>query len=280
MLAIAFAVAASATWGAADFLGGLFSRRLSVLAVLFTIEIAGLAVVGAVVVATGEPAPDSRAVLAGLGAGAAGVAALGAFYRALAIGTMSIVAPISASGVTLPVIVGLATGDTPSAVASAGLVLTVGGVMLASRESDHPGAERPAASRMAIALALLAAVGFGTFFVTYDVAADGSVLWAMLIARSVAVPFVGGLLLVRGVGLPRGRDLVALCGAGMLDLSATGLYALANRHGDLSVVSVVGSLYPVATVLLARAVLHERIAPLQAAGVAAALAGVGLVAAG
>lgn len=280
MLAIAFAVAASATWGAADFLGGLFSRRLSVLAVLFTIEIAGLVVIGAIVVASGEPAPDSRALLAGLGAGAAGVAALGAFYRALAIGTMSIVAPISASGVTLPVIVGLATGDAPSAMASAGLALTVAGVMLASRESEHPGTGHPPASRTAIALALLAAVGFGTFFIAYDVASDGSVLWAMLVARSVAVPFVGGLVLARGVTLPRGRDLAALCAAGMLDLTATGLYALANRHGDLSVVSVVGSLYPVATVLLARAVLHERIAPLQAAGVMAALAGVGLVAAG
>jgi drug/metabolite transporter (DMT)-like permease len=280
VLAIALAVGASACWGAADFLGGLFSRRISVIVVLFVIEVSGLVVVGAVVLATGEDPPGGREALAALAAGAAGISALGAFYRALAIGTMSIVAPISASGVTLPVVVGLATGDAPSALAATGLAVTVAGVMLASRESEHPGSPHPPASRAAIGLALLAAVGFGTFFITYDVASDGSVLWAMLLARSVALPFVGALVLARRPARPVPRDLWALAGAGMLDLSAVTLYALANRAGELSIVAVVGSLYPVVTVLLARAVLHERIAPLQAAGVAAALAGVALVAAG
>lgn len=280
MLGIAFALGASACWGTADFLGGLFSRRLSVLVVLFTIEVSGLLVVAAVVAGTAEPFPAEREALAALAAGTAGISALGAFYRALAIGTMSIVAPVSASGVALPVVVGLATGDALSTVVATGLVVTVAGVILASRHvEDGDGVHAPP-SRASIGLALLAALGFGTFFIAYDVAADGSLLWAMLLSRVVAVPLVGGLILVRRPELPSRDDLGKLSAVGIVDLSAIALYALANRHGDLSVVSVVGSLYPVMTVLLARAVLSERIARSQAVGVAAALVGVALVAAG
>jgi drug/metabolite transporter (DMT)-like permease len=280
VLGIAFALGASACWGTADFLGGLFSRRLSVLVVLFTIEVSGLLVVAAVVAGTVEPLPAGREALAALVAGTAGISALGAFYRALAIGTMSIVAPISACGVALPVVVGLATGDALSTVVATGLVVTVAGVILASRHVEDGDGVHAAPSRASIGLALLAALGFGTFFITYDVAADGSLLWAMLLSRVVAVPFVGGLILLRRPALPSRDDLAKLAAVGIVDLSAIALYALANRHGDLSVVSVVGSLYPVMTVLLARVVLSERIARSQAVGVAAALVGVALVAAG
>lgn len=272
MLAVAYALAASACWGTADFVGGITSRRLSALAVLLTIEGSGLVLIAAVVIATGEPLPGGRDLALSLLAGVAGISALGAFYRALAIGTMSIVAPISATGAVLPVVVGIATGDRLTVVLGAGLVLTLAGVVLASREEDQGHA-----SRASIGLALLAALGFGSFFIVYDAASDASVLWAMLCIRIVALPLVGGLVLVRGVGLPRGRDLVVLGGAGVLDLSATGLYALANRQGALSVVAVVGSLYPVATVLLAQAVLSERVSRLQAGGVAMAFAGVAAV---
>ena len=185
---------------------------------------------------------------------------------------MSIVAPISATGAVLPVIVGVATGDDITALLGVGLALTLVGVVLASREEDAGHA-----SRQSIVLALAAALGFGTFFVVYDAAADQSVLWAVLVARLVAVPLVGGLVLAQRERLPRGRDLAVLCGAGCLDLAATGLYALANREGALSVVAVVGSLYPVATVLLAQAVLNERVRPAQAAGVVLAFAGVATV---
>jgi drug/metabolite transporter (DMT)-like permease len=205
--------------------------------------------------------------------------ALGAFYRALAIGTMSIVAPISATGVALPVIVGIATGDRPNAVVVAGLVVTTLGVILASREV-HEDEAQASAGRMSVGLALLAAVGFGTYFIGSDVAADESVLWTVMLGRVVAVPLVGLAVLSRGVALPRGGDLGILCLAGGVDLFATALYGVANTHGDLSIVSVVGSLYPIATVVLARAVLHERVRTVQAAGVVAALTGVALIAVG
>jgi drug/metabolite transporter (DMT)-like permease len=276
---IAFALAASAAWGSADFIGGIKSRDYSAIAVLFTIEVVGL-VLGLIVLAfVQDPFPSTRATLCAVGAGTAGIIALAAFYRALAIGTMSIVAPISATGVALPVIVGIATGDHPSAVVVAGLVITPVGVILASREV-HDDVDEASVARLSIVLALLAAIGFGTYFIGADVAADDSVIWTVVLGRVIAIPLVGAALLVRGTKLPRGPDLAALCIAGCVDLTATGLYGLANTHGALSIVSVVGSLYPVATILLARAVLHERVRRVQAAGVFAALTGVALIAVG
>jgi drug/metabolite transporter (DMT)-like permease len=276
---ILFALAASTAWGSADFFGGLKAKRHSALAVLFTIEVSGLIIAIVVMAIAQDPFPSTRAALCALGAGTAGIVALGAFYKALAIGTMSIVAPISATGVTLPVIVGIATGDRPGPIVIAGLVITTVGVIMASREI-HEDEERATAARNAIGLALLASVGFGLYFIGADVAADDSVLWTVLLGRSVAIPFVGIALLTRDVRLPRGGDLAVLCAAGATDLGATALYGLANTHGALSIVSVVGSLYPIATVILARAILDERIRAVQAAGVVAALAGVGLIAAG
>jgi uncharacterized membrane protein len=276
---IVFALAASTAWGSADFFGGLKAKRHSALAVLFTIEVSGLIVAIVVMAIAQDPLPSTRAALCALGAGTAGIVALGAFYKALAIGTMSIVAPISATGVVLPVIVGIATGDRPGPIVVAGLVITTIGVIMASREV-HEDEHKASAARTAIILALLASIGFGLYFIGADVAADDSVLWTILLGRSVAIPFVGIAVLTRGVQMPRGEDLAVLCAAGATDLGATALYGLANTHGDLSIVSVVGSLYPIATILLARAILDERVRAVQAAGVAAALAGVALIAAG
>ncbi|TML08892.1 MAG: EamA/RhaT family transporter [Actinobacteria bacterium] len=278
-MGIVFALAASAAWGSADFMGGIKSRTYSAIAVLFTIEMSGLVLALVVLAVVQDPFPSTRATLCAIGAGAAGIIALAAFYRALAIGTMSIVAPISATGVALPVIVGIATGDRPSPVVVSGLVITTLGVILASREV-HEDVDQAAVARMSVVLALLAAIGFGTYFIGADVAADDSVIWTILLGRLVAIPLIGGALLVRGATLPRGGDLVVLCIAGCGDLIATGLYGLANTHGALSIVSVVGSLYPIATILLARAVLHERVRRVQAASVFAALTGVALIAVG
>jgi drug/metabolite transporter (DMT)-like permease len=279
MVAVALALAASCFWGIADFTGGLKSRHLPVPLVLLVVEGTGALAVGLVIAVTHEPLPGTRAVVFSLVAGIAGVMGLAGFYRALAIGTMSIVAPISATGVALPVIVGIATGDRLSTIVSAGLVVTVAGVVLASRQ-HHEDAGRAAAGKLSIGLALLSAVGFGTYFALADVAADGSVLWLLLLARIVVLPVMAVAVLVARPPLPRRGDLATLAGAGMLDIVATGLYGVANTKGALSIVSVVGALYPVTTVLLARMVLSERLQPIQAAGVVAAFAGVGLIVAG
>jgi drug/metabolite transporter (DMT)-like permease len=247
--------------------------------VLCVVEGAGLVGVLAIILATGEPFPGSRAAILSVVAGIGGVIALGCFYRALAIGTMSIVAPISATGVTLPVVVGIATGDRLSTIVAAGLAVTFVGVLLASRE-QHDDAERAAAGNLSVVLALVAAVGFGSYFVMSDAAADDSVLWLLVLSRSVPVPALALFAWRRGMRPPTGRTAGTLVAAGTLDCGATALYAVANTKGALSIVSVVGSLYPVMTLILARAVLGERIRRVQQVGVVAALAGVAMIAAG
>jgi len=247
--------------------------------VLLVQQAAGAAIATAVILAAGEGAPNDRAIVFSVLAGIAGAIALGAFYRALAVGTMSIVAPISASGVTLPVAVGIAGGDRPSALQAAGLAVTVLGVLLASREV-HEG-EAPEGARRSIGLALIAAVGFGAYFSLSDQAADESVLWLVLIARIAAIAVLTPIVLAARTSLRLSpRDGRALVFVGAVDLAATGLYGLANTEGLLSIVAVVGALYPVATVLLARFVLHERLRGAQTAGVVLAFTGVAAVAAG
>ena len=234
----------------------------------------------AVIAVTTTPLPDGRAVAASAIAGVAGLSALGAFYKALSIGTMSIVAPISATGVALPVLVGLAGGDALQPIVALGLAVTVGGVLLASREEVKP-EERRGPNRPAILLALGAAVGFGLYFVFADVAADGSILWLLALGRLVVLPGIAMIAYRRGVALAPPRDQrPQLAAIGIVDLSATGLYGLATTHGALSIVAVIGSLYPVVTILLARGVLGERLSHTQGAGVVAALAGVAMVSAG
>lgn len=268
------------SWGLADFAAGLKSRRIGVLTVLAWVEGSGLLIVLAAIVITGEPLPDARTALYAVVAGAAGVGALGAFYRALSVGTMSIVAPISATGVLLPVIVGLATGDSLTVVIGAGIVVTIAGVLLASREEVSE-LENGGPNRQAVLLALVTAVGFGLYFTFADVAADGSVLWLLAAGRIVALPLVITLAARHRQPLvPARTDCWQLLLIGAADLAATSLYALATTRGALSIVSVIGALYPVITVLLARAVLKERLSRAQAAGVVLAFTGIATVCAG
>jgi drug/metabolite transporter (DMT)-like permease len=178
------------------------------------------------------------------------------------------------------VIVGLSTGERPSGLQLAGMLAALVGVVLASREPDE-GPERAAAARRSIALALVAALGIGTFFVGMDAAADADVAWAMLTARGVSV---GALVAAAVVLRPAVRAplpaLPVLAVIGLLDASANGMFAYASTLGLLSLVAVLGSLYPVVTIALARAVLAERVQRVQAAGVALALAGVAAIAGG
>src|SRR4051812_30575027 len=162
-MAIALALAAAASWGLADFLAGLASRRVSVPVVLLLVECGGLVVIVTIALLAGADFfSDPQDFWSAIAGGLSGVLGLGCFYRALAIGTMSIVAPISAAGVALPVVVGIATGNRPSVIAAAGLVAIIAGVVLASRE-EHDDAAAAQAGRTAIGLALLSAVGFGGF---------------------------------------------------------------------------------------------------------------------
>lgn len=280
MLGLGLGLTSSLCWGVADFIGGLSARRLPLLFVMVFSQGVGLAMVIAVVVARGKGAPDLVRLLPAMGGGLAGIAALTSFYRALAIGTMSVVAPIAATGVSVPVVVGIARGDRPAAIQLIGIVTAVIGVVLASREHG-PGVEDHAASRASIALALAAAAGFGCYFVGVQSSARADPMWALLASRAAGVAMLLVVVAAQGgTAVSRPERLWPLAVMGALDVSATGLYAVATRHGLLSVVSVAASLYPLATVVLARVVLGERVRRVQEVGIAAALTGVVLIAAG
>jgi drug/metabolite transporter (DMT)-like permease len=211
-----------------------------------------------------------------MAAGVAGALALGALYKALALGPMSVVAPISASGAALPVVVGFATGAVPGTVGVLGLVVTFAGVVLAAREPARDGERSGPRGPL---LALVAALGFGLYYLCSEDAAEESVAYLLLLGRLAALPLIAVAVAVqRAVAPVPPRLVVAILAVGALDLAATGLYGLAATEGLLAVVAVIASLYPVATVLLARAVLGERLAVSQQAGVALAFSGVALLA--
>jgi uncharacterized membrane protein len=282
MLAAVLALASSLSWGLSDFLGGLQSRRNHVLAVMLLSQALALAILVAAVLAGAPTEHDAASTAWAASVGLLGLLGLLAFYRALAIGTMSIVAPISATGVAIPVLVGLASGERPGALQVAGIALACGGVVLAAREAPSDDAEARRASRASIGLALIAAVGFGTFFAGIDRAEEtGDVAWVLLAARTADVALLVTAALVVRPAIPRAPvTLAAIAAVGVFDLLANLLFVLATGRGLLSVVGVIGSLYPAVTVILARFVLHERLSRTQNAGVLITLAGVVALAAG
>lgn len=282
MTGIGLALGASLSWGVSDFLAGLKSRGLPVVAVLVVSQPAGLVFVAVALAAVGGAAPTAEEAAWAAAAGAVGLLALAAFYRALAAGAMSVVAPVSATGAAVPLIVGLARGERPSALQAAGVVVALVGVVLASRE---PVEEALGRSRVAagVGLAGLAALGFGFFFVAVDAASEGgaSVLWVTLVLRAASSGIVIATALALRPRLPREPATIGvLLLVGALDMSANVAVAAASTRGLVGIVSVLASLYPVVVVLLAHLVLRERIAQAQQVGVVLALAGVALISAG
>jgi drug/metabolite transporter (DMT)-like permease len=282
MLAAVLALASSLSWGLSDFLGGFQSRRHSLLSVLVLSQGFALVVLGAAIAAGAPIGHDAAATAWAVGSGMLGLLGLTAFYRALAIGTMSIVAPLSATGAVIPVLVGLASGERPRTLQVFGMALAMIGVVLAGREATGPAAQARRTGRTAVLLALLAAVGFGSFFAGMDRAEEsGDVAWVLLAARTPEVLLLLAACAVRRPGLPLAPDAVgAIAAIGFFDLLANLLFVLATGRGLLSVVGVLGALYPAVTVLLARVVLHERLTRTQDAGVLVTLAGVVALAAG
>ena len=283
MVSILLAVAASVSWGFSDFLGGLTSRRLSLLSVLLISQSVGLVMVVPAVLMSDQAPVDGPARLSAIGGSLAGLVGIAALYRAIAIGVVSIAAPISATGAVIPVAVGALRGETTSGWQEIGMVLAILGVVLAAWTAGDP-MHTSATShqgRAGTGFALLAAAGFGGFFVLLHDASTYSVVWATFVQRltSVSVLLVASLI-VRpslAVGWRRTPQLLTI---GVLDQGANLLYGFASTVGLVSLAAVLASLFPVVTVVLARAILHERLSRTQQTGVACALAGVALIAGG
>jgi drug/metabolite transporter (DMT)-like permease len=274
--AVVLALAASLSWGFGDFFGPVKGRTLGTLPVLFWAELAGLIVIVAAVAVRWQ-APHDAAVLLAIPAALSGTLGLFAFYRGMAVGAMSVVAPIAGVSAAVPVAVGLATGERPSWVQVVGILLALAGVGLASREK-HEGGTKVATG---VGLALLAAIGFGGYFVPMHAAGAADFWWASLIFRATAMLVVVVAVVIARpslrVTLP---DLAFVSAVGFADLLGNVLYAASSGHGLLSVTSVLASLYPIITVALARVVLRERVGRGQQAGVVATLAGVAMISAG
>lgn len=282
MIAVLLALAASASWGGGDFLGGLASRRVHMLAVLFVSQCAALAVLSLIVLVTGVGIPADIGFLAF--AAAAGITegiGLAAFYRGLAVGAMGIVSPISASAATVPIAVGLLRGELPSTLAVLGIVLALSGTVIVALQPRGVDAQKRVA--VGVGLALLAALGFGWFFVLMDEAVQrGAVLSAVFVNRVTLVLLAGIAVLVMrpAVRLPGSRLRSMVIGAGILDVSGSMLYGLATTVGLLIIVGMLGALYPVITLVLAWIFLQERLHPLQRTGAGIALSGVVLIGVG
>jgi drug/metabolite transporter (DMT)-like permease len=280
-VAVALALLSSLLWGAADFLGGTVSRRRPVALAVGTSQLAGLVAITVVAVGAGALGDDAGYLLWAVGAGVAGLVGLVCFYAALAAGTMGVVSPIAALGVVVPVLVGLARGERPATVQLVGIAVAVVGVVLASGPelSGRAGA-RP------LLLALVAAAGFGLALLFIAEGSRSSTLMTLVTMRVTSVSLLALVLLVavrrrsRPVLVLDRRDtgLVVLVGVG--DVAANLTFGLASTRGLVSVVAVLGSLYPVVTVLLARFLHGERLGAAQTLGVAGALGGVALIAAG
>ncbi|MBA3329879.1 MAG: EamA family transporter [Actinobacteria bacterium] len=262
-----------------DFLGGLKSRSLQLLTVLVVSQTIGLAVITTVVGVLGTSPPPGRYLLYAALAGAGGVVGLAALYRGMAVGAMAVVAPVSALAAIIPVCVGIAGGERPSAPQYAGIALALAGAALVSTQSRSGSAGGRLAT--GVGLALVAAAGFGLFFVGIDAARERSLVWAVLMTRLASTALVVVAVVWARPRLSVGRrDWPALAAVGVLDLGANALFAAAADRGYVSLVSVLASLYSVGVIALAAVVLGERLERLQWLGAAAALAGVALIATG
>jgi drug/metabolite transporter (DMT)-like permease len=260
-MAIALALGSSLIWGCADFIGGMFSRRHPLAAVTLVSQGAGFVALFAWLAVAGFSI-DERSLGLGLLAGLGGGAGLALFYRALAVGTMSIVSPVTACGALVPFVLSLATGERPAALVLAGAVVALGGAVLASAD-EHRSDDID--RRRAALLALGAALALGLFVYFLGLGGkDGNALSALVGARvgSLGVLTLWAAVTRASVRLDRSA-WPAIAGLGLLDTTANGLFVLASERGFLSIVSVLGSLYPVATIFAAYLLLGERISRMQ-----------------
>jgi drug/metabolite transporter (DMT)-like permease len=273
LTALALALGASLAWGVSDFVGPLVARALGSLRVLFWAQVGGLAAIVIAVAVRGQ-APHDWLVLLAVPAALAGTLGLWAYYRGIAAGAISVVAPIAGASAVVPVVFGIATGESPSALQIAGIACALVGVVLASLERQE-GSSRVAAG---VGLALLAAVGFGCYFPPMHVAGKADFWWASVVFRATALLVIAVAIAAQKPSLRvRGRDLAIVLAVGVGDTLGNVLFAASSSHGLVSLTAVLASLYPIVTVLLAAALLGERPATPQRAGIALTLAGVVLI---
>ncbi len=286
-MAYLLAIGSAVLYGAADFIGGLVTRRVSTIPVVLVSQFSGLMLLALILPVLPDASPTRADLQWGAVAGLTGGIGVALLYRALAIGTMAVVAPTTAvCAVAIPVMFSIVLGERPVPLAVAGIVLGIVSIVLVSQQqSTSPPQRRDSAKPRryppGVGTALASGVAIGFFFLSLAQTNSGAGMWPLLVARSLAVVLFGGAAIVgrHSIRMPlRMIGLALVCG--LIDMLANALYLLAAREGPLSIVVTLSSLYPASTVLLARVVLGERLNLLQICGVGCALAAVVLIVSG
>jgi drug/metabolite transporter (DMT)-like permease len=279
-MAIILAGLSAILYGAADFSGGLASRRSPVYAVVVISQVFGLLLAVPAALLIGVPVPSWQDFAWGAAAGLCGAVGIAILYAALATTVVAVVSPVAAVvGTAIPVLLGVAGGDRPGTLAWIGIALALPAIVLLGAGPVH--ADGRGTVRRALWMGAAAGVGFGLFFAAISRSSAGSGLWPLLSARAASILTVLCFALAtrRPLGLAAGR-LPLVAAAGLLDMGANITFLLASRSGMLTIAAVVCSLYPGPTVLLARLVLREKLSWPRIAGLALALGGVALISAG
>ncbi len=277
-MAYVLAIGSALLYGAADFTGGITTRRAGTLPVVIVSQASGLVLVVLLLPLLPHATPARADLLWGAAAGLTGGIGVALLYRALSIGTMAVVAPTTAvCAVAIPVLVSLMLGERPAPLAVAGIALGIASIVLVSqqRSGQHAGGSA------GVGTALASGVAIGLFLITLAQTRSESGLWPLVTNRAVSVALFGAAAVATRRLLRMPPQLVGLVSlGGAMDMLANALYMLAARQGPLSVVVTLSSLYPASTVLLARAVLGERLNPWQTTGVGCALVAVVLIVSG
>lgn len=277
-MAIVLSLLAALTYGAADYVGGFVSKRNDVLRVVLLSQLFGTVPLLLVFPLVNTGVVSSQALWWGCAAGVAGGTGVVLLYRGLARGRMSVVAPItSVEAAVVPVLFGLLSGERPGAMSLVGVVVALVAVAMVSSSAETP-SDRGASG---VPEAIGAGLAFGIFFIVLDQAGDGAGMWPILSMRATSLVLVAlGVAATRTKLAPAAGTLWGIALSGMLDVAANVLYLLSTQYGLLSLVAVITSMYPAATVLLARLLLNERLTRNQLFGLALAAIGVTLIALG
>lgn len=279
------ALLSAALYGAADFSGGIATRRASMLPVVALSQLSGLVVLLVLMPFLPAASPTRADVLWGMSAGFAGSLGVALLYRGLAVGRMAVVAPTTAvCAVAVPVLISVLLGERPGPPAVAGIGLGLAAIMLVSQQtvSEADRQERSSRGRLpgGVGIALVSGVAIGVFLLSLARTRPEAGMWPILVSRGTSVTLftLAALAGRRSMRVPGVLLLTVLCGA--MDMAANALYLVAARIGPLSVMVTLASLYPASTVLLARVVLGERLNGRQLAGVGCALAAIVLIVSG
>ncbi len=282
-MAYVLALASAALYGAADFVGGLATRKAPAIAIVVVSQTAGLVLLALALPLMLGAWPSLLDLFWGAAAGLAGGVGVALLYQALAVGTMAVVAPVTAvCAVIIPVVATWIAGDAPRRVTLAGIMLALVAIVLVSQQrptAEGDGAQRHVGS--GLGLAFLSGIAIGFFFLLLARTAPEAGLWPLLAARSASVVLFAGLAAASSTSLRMPRHVaLQATGGGALDVVANALYLIASHQGALSVVVTLVSLYPASTVILARVVLAERLSGWQHAGIVCALVAVVVIVGG